>query len=77
MQLIQSTMDNKGRITIPRNLREELKLEDGGQVDVSLNLGSLVIKPSQPRCIFCNKTTNNKLLTRYVCPDCVVEITNQ
>ena len=77
MQLIQSKMDDKGRITIPRYLREELDLEDGGSVDITLNLGSLVIKPSQPRCVFCNKITTNKLLTRYVCPDCVVEINDR
>lgn len=77
MQLIQSTMDSKGRITIPRIFREELKMEDGGSVDVSLNLGSLVIKPSQPRCVFCNSITTNTLLNRYVCPECVVELEKQ
>ena len=77
MQLVQSKIDDKGRITIPRPLRQELNIEEGGTVDITLSMGSLVIKPSSPRCVFCNKITKNKLLTRFVCPECVVEINEQ
>lgn len=73
MQIVQSKVDNKGRITLPKSMRNEINLTEGDVVDITLNLGSLVVKPSPPRCIFCNQVTKNKILNRSVCPDCVVE----
>ena len=77
MQLVQSKLDAKGRITISPSIRKEMDIKEGDVLEITLSMGSMVIKPAIPRCIFCNGHTNNQIMGRYVCPDCVVELNNQ
>lgn len=45
-------IDGKGRITIPRSIRESLDLESGEEVSVELENGSVVIRPRVSRTEF-------------------------
>lgn len=40
-----ATMSSKGQLTIPKNVRDELKLETGTQLYISVRDGELVARP--------------------------------
>lgn len=45
----QRRVDEKGRITIPQEIRESLHIDPGEEVDVALEEGRIVIQPSISR----------------------------
>lgn len=45
-------IDEKGRLTIPRRIREQLDLEPGETVRVSAEEGSVVVRPRVSRSAF-------------------------
>ncbi|WP_248515102.1 AbrB/MazE/SpoVT family DNA-binding domain-containing protein [Salinarchaeum laminariae] len=51
----QRRVDEKGRITIPQEIRESLQIDPGEEVDVGLEDGRIVIQPSISREEFAEK----------------------
>ncbi|THE65361.1 AbrB/MazE/SpoVT family DNA-binding domain-containing protein [Salinadaptatus halalkaliphilus] len=45
-------IDDKGRITIPKQLRERLNLEPGEQVRIGVEDGTIVVRPRVSRSTF-------------------------
>lgn len=45
-------MDEKGRVTIPRRMREQLNLEPGARVRVEVDDGRVVVRPRVSRTEF-------------------------
>lgn len=42
---MRTTMDAAGRVVIPKALREAIGLGDGGEVDIELTDGALIVTP--------------------------------
>jgi AbrB family looped-hinge helix DNA binding protein len=42
---MRATIDNAGRVVIPKSLREAIGLGDGGEVDIQLTDGVLIVTP--------------------------------
>ncbi|HKZ92901.1 MAG TPA: AbrB/MazE/SpoVT family DNA-binding domain-containing protein [Candidatus Limnocylindrales bacterium] len=42
---MRTTIDRAGRLVIPRGLRGQVGLRDGGEVDVAIRGASIVIEP--------------------------------
>ena len=45
-------IDNKGRITIPQDIRERLNLEAGSRVHIAVDDGTVVVRPQVSRAEF-------------------------
>ena len=71
------TVDERGRVQLPADVRRDAHIEAGNEVDVSADaLGqSIIILPIPPRCASCG--TQKGLLAEYgrdpartICPSC-------
>lgn len=69
-------LDNHGRIVIPVRLRKELGIVIGDKLELALDGNMIIINPSKHKCIFCGSKTSKKFKEKYICNNCVVEVTN-
>lgn len=65
-------IDTLGRVTIPAQIRKNLNLNKGDNVDIYEDNGNIVIKKLNNCCVFCGSTDN---LTEYnhkhICGNCL------
>ena len=62
-------VDELGRIVLPKEFRNALKVDAGCDMNMELKEGSIVLTPAQHICALCGKiipTKKNKL-----CDDCI------
>ena len=60
-------IDEMGRIALPQELRDLLKLKPGIN-----NAGEIVLTSDSPRCAYCYGTENLKRIgRRYICANCM------
>ena len=45
-------LDSKGRVTIPKSIRERLNIDSGEHVDIGIESGKIVIRPQISRAEF-------------------------
>ena len=66
-------VDKMGRVVIPKELRNHLKVEnDIDSFEIFLEGDKIVMKKFQPTCIFCNKLGPSVAYGEYtVCKDCI------
>lgn len=48
----ERTLDEKGRVTIPRRIRDQLNLEPGARVRLEIDEGTVVVRPRISRTEF-------------------------
>ena len=63
-------MDAQGRVIIPPHIRKELGLNAGQQVTVSLEGGTIQIRPAEERCAFCGKMPFSIISGVPICRSC-------
>lgn len=70
-------LDELGRIVIPKELRNKLKLEERDPMEIFIEGESIILKKFEPGCIICN---NSKDLTFYkdklICTTCINALYN-
>ena len=65
-------IDDLGRVVIPAEMRRELGLRCGEDLDVRLEDGGVVIAKMTPTCVFCGEVADLLPTTRKrVCVSCV------
>ena len=76
MSTAYKKMTSHGSISIPVAMRRELGIKPRDAVEVCAEKdGTIVIRPYQPRCIFCGTTENVTLMKgRGICRECMEEI---
>lgn len=65
-------IDELGRITIPKLIRQNLNLSAGTQLSISEENGSIVLKKDGPCCALCG--SDKGLISfgkNYACSDCI------
>ena len=75
-------MDAQGRVMLPPHIRKELNLNPGQPLNVSLEGGTIIIRPDEKRCIFCGESVENVKhaaitaghSTKRVCRNCAQAI---
>lgn len=73
MQRNYKKITSHGSVSIPAAMRRELGIEPRDAVEVCAEKdGTIVIRPYQPRCIFCETTENVTLMKgRGICRECM------
>ena len=70
-------LDELGRVVIPKEIRNKLKIEERDSIEIYLDGESIVLKKYEPGCIFCG---NSKDLTLYdgklICKKCVNKLSD-
>lgn len=57
------TLDELGRIVVPREVRKTLDLAPGDSMEIAIVDGCLVFAPQRTHCVFCGRKEN--LVTQY------------
>ena len=74
-KVVTSKADCIGRVLIPKILRSQLDIEDGTEMDLTLEGNTISLKVSVPRCVFCKCEVGQEdvqLQGKFVCGECVV-----
>ena len=71
------SVDNLGRIVIPKETRKKLGLQEGAPVEIFVRGDEVVITKYTPVCLFCgSKNEVVELMDKKVCCECVEKIKN-
>ena len=64
-------IDELGRILLPLELRKESDVQTGDKFDVCLDNGVIVLRKTEPCCVFCKGIDNLTLvMDKYICNAC-------
>lgn len=76
--VVTRKIDELGRIILPADLRNNLNLEAGDEMDIFADkAGNIILKKSMERCILCKGTDKLiKVRDKSICSSCK-EIINQ
>lgn len=70
-------VDELGRIVIPMELRNKLKIGEKDPIEIYVDGNSVILKKLEESCIFCN---SNKAIIKYknrpICSKCMNSIKN-
>lgn len=69
-------VDKMGRVVIPKEIRERLKIEnDKDSFEIYTNGDLVVLKKYQPSCVFCNSLEDSVPYEGYtVCKKCIEKL---
>lgn len=70
------TLDDMGRIVIPREIRRQLDMTDGVDgFEIFMDNGNIVLKKHKPSCVFCNAEENcMEFSGQTVCKNCIEKL---
>jgi transcriptional pleiotropic regulator of transition state genes len=67
-------LDHLGRIVIPKEMRDSLKMETGDPVDIFIRNDVICIEKCKVQCTICGSTKEDKLLEVegvHICNNCI------
>ncbi|MCK8825494.1 AbrB/MazE/SpoVT family DNA-binding domain-containing protein [Fuchsiella alkaliacetigena] len=65
-------IDNLGRITIPKEVRNSFDIEVGDPVEILVDEDEVIFKKYSPPCVFCGNTDNViDYKSEIICLNCV------
>jgi transcriptional pleiotropic regulator of transition state genes len=69
---ILKSVDELGRIVLPKKMRENLDIEIRDQVELFVEGDRIILKKYMPTCIFCDSEQNIVIFNgKRVCGDCL------
>lgn len=70
-------VDELGRIVIPMELRNKLKIEEKDPMEIYVEGSSIVLKKVDDSCILCGNNKNVLIYNkRSICKNCIKKISN-
>ena len=76
-KVVTSKVDCLGRVLIPKDLRSQLDIEDGTEMDFALDGDRLWMKVSVPRCVFCKGEVlpeDVQIWDKFMCRACAAVV---
>lgn len=68
-------VDELGRIVIPIELRNKLKIAEKDPIEIYVDGSSIVLKKLEETCVFCGSTKNvTKYKDKLICEKCIKNI---
>ena len=68
-------MDELGRVVIPMELRNKLKIAEKDPIEIFVDGSSVILKKYEPNCIFCGSTKNlYEYNDKLICSKCAEKI---
>lgn len=72
--MLYRKMTNIGSVNIPAQLRREMGYQKKDVFEVEVKGGVVIMRPRQPRCVFCGGTERVKLMRgKGICKDCLAK----
>jgi len=77
---VPRSMDELGRVVVPRDIRESLGWGDGTRLEVAIidiTVKSIIVKEASPSCSLCRAKSKDlvEIEKGYICPECAAQIT--
>lgn len=69
-------IDELGRITVPKIIREELDINAGARFDVRIESGKIVLEKDKNCCVFCGEENTIIYSGKPLCEKCIRELKN-
>lgn len=71
-------LDELGRITIPKEIRNRLDLREKDEVEILIDKDSIILMKYTTNCIFCNRTKKlKKFNSKLICNICLKKIKSE
>ena len=76
MSGIVRTVDNMGRVVIPKEIRAQLGIENNvDSLEIFLEGDKIILKKFRPTCFFCNQIVETVEYNGYlVCKNCIEKL---
>ncbi len=72
---ITRKLDELGRVVIPREIRENLKLEEKEPLAIYIEGSSIILRKYEQSCIFCGCSKNLiEFKNQYICSKCMKKV---
>lgn len=75
---VKRPVDNLGRVTLVKEYRKFLKIEEGDEIEELLIDNTIVIRKVQNRCSLCNCEVNKhnslQIDSNVICNDCITKM---
>ncbi|MBD9009931.1 MAG: AbrB/MazE/SpoVT family DNA-binding domain-containing protein [Clostridiales bacterium] len=70
-------VDELGRIVLPKELRDTLKIEHKDPLEIYVDADNIILRKYEPACIFCGNAENVvDFGGKRVCKDCIAKLKN-
>ena len=75
---VSRTVDKMGRVVIPKEIRDQLKIvSEVDKIDITVDGDKIILKKHYDACLFCGKIEDAiEYKGYYVCNDCVEKLKN-
>lgn len=68
-------VDELGRVVLPIELRNKFEIKEKDQLEIYVDGSSIILKKSEPNCVFCGSTKNLKRYSdKNICEKCISNI---
>lgn len=74
-EIFSKKIDNLGRVVLPKELRNRIRISADNFVAISYHDGKIIIEKKQPYCVICNNSENIKE-SIGICQSCIERIKN-
>jgi transcriptional pleiotropic regulator of transition state genes len=71
---IVRNIDGLGRITVPKEIRTQLGIEDDTPLEMYVDEGGLYFKVYRTKCVFCGGLAKTDLFGQKVCDNCIAKV---
>ncbi len=72
---ILRSVDELGRIVLPKSMRQNLEITERDQLEIYTEGDRIILRKHQPSCIFCDSTENVIFFNgKRVCATCLEEL---
>ena len=69
-------VDELGRIVLPKELRETLKIEHKDPIEIFVEGDNIILKKYEPACLFCGNASDVvTYMDKKVCRNCLDKLT--
>ena len=70
-------VDELGRVVLPKELRNTLKIEHKDPLEIYVDGDSIILRKYEPACIFCGNATDvAEFEGKRVCKECIEKLRN-
>ncbi len=70
-------VDELGRIVLPKELRDTLKIEHKDPLEIYVDADNIILRKYEPACIFCGNAEDViDFGGKRVCKDCIAKLKN-
>ena len=68
-------VDELGRIVLPKELRDTLKIDHKDPLEIFVEGESIILKKYEPACIFCGNASDViTYMDKRICRDCIEKL---